>query len=745
MKNFKFIYLLFVAVVALAFTACDKHEWTPGEPDATQGVFFPSTVETTYSVEKTATSVTIPVMRTNVEVASEVSVRSDDPSELFTIPSSVAFAADSENAELVISFDGAALTAGTFYNIALQISSDNASNYGYTELTIKIGVPEPWNDLGEGIYIDDFLRVLLEDVPAGLGSYVTIQQHADDANRIRVVNPFSMDVVGYMWGGVPGFFVWEEGVDTYIEFDVTDPNNVLLAENPSPLGVSANFGTDGILPLFMYVVDNEDGSYVAPITFANGVITFPTSGLALAYPWDGGLGGWTANTEGMTMYLMPGVELVDYALIPEYAGMIVSADNTQSAAILNFTVGADVESFKFVVLPGAVDAAAVAATIVDGTAENVVEGDAENTTFQVALTTGSYTVVAVAYAGGEVVGDVASIFFYYPGVGAGEAPEADVDFVLGSVAELTENAEYEAKFPAEYKMGILLDIANPSEVTGLKFYSGYVDEVEKAIADGTVASYEAIVDAYGQDVYAWVEAINDGNIRIISVQPGTNLCCIFAVETIYGTTQYYHYDYQMPAYTGGFTVCDYTITDGENANTFNVAPGVDAATLFVEFADLKGYQFYAAWSKEDNTLTLDGTAFGYEQYNSLFNAGLIKNEDGSLQVLTSASDAEFKTPSPIVFTVENNAVSALKTYIKKFRAVDGKYQSDYYNFTPASVIAPAAAKASVMMVGGELKAMNVASESIKVEMASKSLSIEKFEGAFERQFTMTSKSVVFFN
>lgn len=740
MKNFKFIYLLLVAVGALAFTACDKHDWTPGEPDANQGVFFPSTVATSYDVAKTDSSVTLPVYRSNKGEASSVAIRYDDPSELFTIPSSVDFAAGESESEFVISFDGDKLVPGTAYSIALQISSDNASVYGYSELTIKIGVPEPWVDLGQGIYIDDFLRNLLEDVPAGLGAYVPIQQHAENENRIRVVNPFSMDVVGYMWGGVPGFFLWEEGVDTYFEFDVTDPNNVLLAGTPAvPIGISANFGDDGILPLYLYVVEG------APITFAEGIIRFAQNGIYLAYPWDGDFQGWSANAEGMTMYLMPGVELVDYALIPEYAGMIVSADNTQSAAILNFTIGADVESFKFVVLPGAVDAEAVAATIVDGTAENVVEGDAENTTFQVALTTGSYSVVAVAYAGGEVVGDVASIFFYYPGVGAGEAPEADVDFVLGSVAELTENAEYEAKFPAEYKLGILLDIANPAEVTGLKFYSGYVDEVEKAIADGTFASYDAIVDKYGQDVYAWVEAIEDGNIRIIGVQPGTNLCCIFAAETIYGTTQYYHYDYQMPAYSGGFTVCDYTITDGANANTFNVAPGTDAATLFVEFADLEGYQFYAAWSKEDNTLSIDGTVYGLEQYGSLFNAGLVENEDGSLQVLTSASDAEFKTASPIVFAVENNAVSALKTYIKKFRAVDKKYDSDYYNFTPASVIAPAAAKASVMMVGGELKAMNVASESIKVEVASKSLSIEKFEGAFERQFSMTSNSVVFLN
>lgn len=740
MKNFKFIYLLLVAVGALAFTACDKHDWTPGEPDANQGVFFPSTVATSYEVAKTDSSVTLPVYRSNKGEASSVAIRYDDPSALFTIPSSVDFAAGESESEFVISFDGDKLVPGTAYSIALQISSDNASVYGYSELTIKIGVPEPWVDLGQGIYIDDFLHNLLEDVPAGLGAYVPVQQHAENENRIRIVNPFSMDVVGYMWGGVPGFFVWEEGVDTYFEFDVTDPNNVLLAGAPAvPIGISVNFDKVGLLPMYLYVVEG------APITFAEGIIRFAQNGIYLAYPSGNDFEGWSANTEGMTMYLMPGVELVDYALIPEYAGMIVSADNTQSAAILNFTVGADVESFKFVVLPGAVDAAAVAATIVDGTAENVVEGDAENTTFQVALTTGSYSVVAVAYAGGEVVGNVASIFFYYPGVGAGEAPEADVDFVLGSVAELTENAEYEAQFPAEYKLGILLDFANPAEVTGLKFYSGYVDEVEAAIADGTFASYDAIVDKYGQDVYAWVEAIEEGNIRIIGVQPGTNLCCIFAVDTIYGTTQYYHYDYQMPAYTGGFTVCDYTITDGEFSNTFNVAPGTNATTLFVEFADLEGYQFYAAWSKEDNTLTIDGTVYGLDQYGSLFNAGLVENEDGSLQVLTSASDAEFKTPSPIVFAVENNAVSALKTYIKKFRAVDEKYDSDYYNFTPASVIAPAAAKASVMMVGGEFKAMNVASESIKVEMASKSLSIEKFEGAFERQFTMTSNSVVFFN
>ena len=752
MKNFKFIYLLFVAVVALAFTACDKHEWTPGEYDATQGVFFPSTVATTYTVEKTATSVTIPVMRTNVEVASEVSVRSDDPSELFTVPSKVAFAANSENAELVISFDGAALTAGTFYSIALQIASDSASMYGYTELTIKIGVPEPWVDLGQGIYIDDFLRVLLEDVPAGLGAYVPMQQHADDANRIRVVNPFSMDVVGYMWGGVPGFFVWEEGVDTYLEFDVTDPANVTLPSNPTPIGLSANFGADGILPLYLYIMDNEDGSYAAPITFENGIISFPKDGLILAYPWQGSLGGWYANSEGMTMYLMPGVELVDYTLVAEYAGMYVTADNSTASAILNFTVGADLDSYKFVVVPGSADVEAVAAAIVDGTAENVVSAAASETVFEVALATGTYTVVAVGYVADEAVA-TSSMFFYFPGVGAGEAPEAGIEINVDKLENLlTEEkwAQVGADYPEEYFFGIELVFEDKSEISAARFYLDDAAAVDAAIAAGKVASKEVIVDTYGNDVFKWVSESDGSTIRVMNVAPGTKYCVILAFDTVYGSTQYYRYDYQMPAYTAGFAVGQYTITEGETTTAFNVTPALDANTVFVEFADFLGFQFYAAWDKTANTISLDGYAYGYESYESLFDMTLINNGDNSYKCLTSAADAEFKTGSDIIISLADNAPSKLNTYLKAYRVVANAdntvaYDSDYYTLTPAAVFAPAAAKASVVVKNTELKSMNVSSESIDVEKASKVISIEKFNGTFERQFTMTSKSAVFFN
>lgn len=753
MKNFKFIYLILAAVGAMAFTACNESDWAPGEADTNLGVYFAGSTDVVVTANDT--SATILVKRLNaISTEAVVAIVAEDESGLFTLPSEIYFASGEESANYAIEFDGSKLTPGKEYNIRLEIDPREASNYGLAEATFTLSIAEPWNDLGEGYYIDDFMRVLVDGVEAGYGAPVKFQQHAENSNRVRVVNPFSMNTIGTMWGGIPGFFVWpEDQGDTYMEFDITDPNNVLLSENPAYLGVQANFGDDGILPLYLYVMENEDGSYQAPITYNEGVISFPQNAIVLAYPYGGQLSGWPSNAEGMTKFVMPGVELTDYTLIPAYSGMFVSGNNSDAKAIIEFLVGYDVESFKFTVVPGVgvdVDVQAVATGIVDGSiTENVMEGNAEQTAFEVGLDVGAYTIVAVAYAGGEVVGDVATAIFYFPGTDGGERPEAQAAFVVDSVAKLLEDESYEERYPAEYQVGILLNIPNPAEIIGMQFYTGNADEVEAAIAAGKIESYASLVDSYGSDVYSWILGIDEGNIRILSVQPGTNLCIIMALDTIYGQRQYYHFDYQMPAYSGGFAIGDYTITEGEFSNRFNVSPATSSSLLFVEFADLPDYQFYGEWDKEKATLTIDGTAYGLEDYGSIFNMGLVQNEDKSYKVLTCASDAEFTTPSPIIFSLTGNAVSGLTTYIKLFRAAEENnslvYKEDYYNFTPASVIAPVAATASVAKTfSTEAVKSSVSSDVLFVECENEGITIRPFYGDFERQFVMTSEmSVVF--
>ena len=756
MRKFNIMSLLLAVVAVLSFGAC-QHEyadWAPGAKDNNMGVFFPNTDD--FTVAATDTSVKIEVKRTATDEAASVSLRSEvtteDASELFTIPESIAFAAGSDTSVITISFDGSALTAGVKYAIRIKLEEKQASSYAVSENTFRITLPEPWNPMGRGIYVDEFLNILDDTIPAGLSTYVDFEVHADNPNRIRVVNPFSMAVFGNMWGGVPGYLNWTSEENHYLEFDITDPTNVLV-ETFYELPFQINFSDAGLLQAYMLIDTNEDGSYVEPVVLENGIIKFPAGCVAMVYPYNGQLGGWYANEGGNMMYALPGTELTDYTLSPVYAGMVVSADNTTSSAIIEFAVGADVESFKFVVVPGAVeDVEAVAATIVDGSAENIINSVDGQVVYQVELTTGTYTVVAVPYAGGEAVGTPGSFFFYYPGVGAGETPEVSAQFIINSLAGIFADdadraAQMEANYPAEYYVGIVLGIENPSEVTGMRFYYNDRNVIENAIKNGNFASYDEIVDEYGNNVYAWVEAIANSNVRILNLPAGSDNCYIFAVDTIYGTTQYYHYDYAMPAYSGSFALNEYAMTDGEYTANVEFSAGTDIATVFAEFSFLPGFQFYATFDEDAQTLVLDGWAYGYEQYESLFSMGLpVKVDDSNpYSVFVAAEDAELSTPAEYaVIKCENNAPVALDNVIAVL-AADASLNTTgvVYKFTDATTFSPAAATAS-LVYDAEFKSINVETESVMVEVARQPIVVKPYDGEFVREFTLTSKPSMIF-
>lgn len=759
MKKFNFIYLFLALVGVFALTSCEHQyaDYTPGAQDANMGVYFPSTDG--FEVKAETTSVDIVVARLNTEAAAEVSVRAEDTtsSGLFTWPTSVSFDAGQSEAVFTISFDGSKLELAKEYAIRVQLDQAEASTYATSEFIYTIVIPEPWANMGTGMYVDDFFRAIMaaagSELEAGYVAPIQFQQHELNPNRIRVVNPASMELFGNLYGGVPGFFDYTQAVETsYIEFDITDPNNVMLAENPTYLNVWANFGEDGMLPLVLYVVANEDGSYAAPITLVDGVITFPKDNVVMGYV-DGGLYGWDANTEGMMMYCLPGVELTDYTISADYAGMIVSADNTTTTAIIEFTLGSDVEGYKFVIVPGAVeDVDAVAASIVDGTAEGIVEATASQTQYQVELATGNYTIVAVPYAGGKNVGVPASKFFYFPGASTGEKPEAQVEFLVDSLADIFADdadraAQMEATYPAEYFVGIVLGIANPEEITGLRFYYNSSAAVHAAIEGGKFASYAEIVDEYGDDVFKWVEGINDANIRILNLPADSDNCYIFAVDTIYGATQYYHYDYDMPAYSGNFAISQYVLSEGDSAISVNFTPATDAETLFVEFDVFRGFQFYAAYDEAAQTLTLDGWAYGYEQYESLFLMGLPLGPDDAnpyLCFVPFADETGESVAENLVIKLSENAPAQLDTYFTVFTAnPDVELTGVVCEFTPAAVFSPAAS-ALALTHSAEFKAMNVESTSEYVELAEQQIVVKPYSGNYVREYDLSKMGSLVF-
>ena len=573
MKNFKFLYLLLAVVGVVAFTACTTEEWTPGTPDRNAGVYFPNTSVVNVTAETTEASIV--VKRASADQELTVSVRSEiaeNATEFLSIPNSVTFEAGKDEAILKVAISNAAnMVEGKKYIAKIQLDQSEASIYGASTVDFVFMIPEKWVDFRDadgkvmsGFFIDDFFTGLL-GYDAGYAVPVTIQKHETDVNRIRVYEPFGQKYWENLFGEIPGFFQWpSEGV---IEFNIADPDNVIVANNPVNLGISVNFSDIGLAPLYMYVATDEEGVQIpGAVTYKDGVIQFAKDMVAIVYEYEGALDVLMgANSSGLMAYVLPGVEMTDYAMAVEYDGMKVAADNKTTSAVLNFYYGADVDTFKFTVLEGTVtDVTETVAAIVAGSEDiKIYEGNTEEqvSTFEVALAnTGMYTVVAVPYsAEGEArEGDVHVYSFYFPGLGASELPQVDIKVAVDSVVGITGNPAYEEAYPSATSMCIYMQ----ADGTQLKSITAFVGTgVPAELTDEEILSN-------GQDFSDFIpEMIENGYALAVyqKLTEGTPYDVVLGFQTIYGELKTFRTVYTPMAATPG--------EGDDNAGGEEVTPG----------------------------------------------------------------------------------------------------------------------------------------------------------------------------
>lgn len=724
MKSLKYILMFLVA--AVTFTACQE-EWAPGAPDSPASVYFSADTRDV-TISKEDKSVELTVYRATagdaltVNLLAEATV-DDTPVDLFTLPTSVSFAAGEAESKVTIGFDADKLEPTVPYVISLQVKGEeHQGNYGPSSVKFAITLPEPWVSLGTGVYFDDFLNILEDGIPGGLGTYVEFEVHADNPKRIRVVNPFSMEVFANLWGGVPGYLQWNSEENHYLEFDITDPTNVLV-ETFYELPFKINFSDAGLLQAYMLIDANEDGSYVEPVVLEDGFIKFPKDHVAMVYLYNGNLGCWYANAEGYMQYVLPGIEITNYSMAAEYGGMIVSADNTQASAIINFAVGADVATYKFAFAEGDVtaDPSATIEAIVAGSEElTIFESDAETLRWEVELTQGVYTLVAVPYsADGEAkTDDAITLNFYFNGTG--EMPEVNIDVELGVPSQLVvadEAAETEAKMPAPYYIGVKVT-ADPTQLKAIKFWYGNKDSVEQA-----GITLDQLFSEYGGDASTWIERLKEKNGVMVggfNVINGTANTVFIRFETIYGTNIDYISEepYVTPAYDGDLYVGQYTFSCGEGENisqqVFGIIPGNSYNDFFFTHPMIDGSQWYATFDAEASTLTLSGVERFYEKYGNQYGSiyGLFNEEATMVYGYFSFASGESKGNDPLVFTVENGQLKALNN--QKFQMIVFNYDAAneavgdavgaYFSFTPETTIAT-----YTQEVGPEAKVMSVSS------------------------------------
>lgn len=701
MKNFKFIYLFIAFVGALTMASCEHPyaDYTPGAQDETMGVYFPSTEALVVTAEQT--SVDIAVARINAEEAAEVKVRfqevvaeDEEPTGFFTVPSTVSFEAGKAEAALTVSFDGTKLTPGVQYRLNIQLDQSIASKYGLSDVVFNIGIAEPWITLegpnGEktGFYRDDFLGPMYGG-PSGTIVDATVVQHEFDKTRYRLVEPFTEDTVPYLIGGVPEDMTFT--TPGYVEFWVYDDNTV---EIPSSwLGFKLDIGTGKPEDFYLATLYKAADQPVLG-EFKENVFWFTTPQSIIWHIADGR--GNYANYEGMFAVSLPGYEITDFAVNISYAGMFVDSTNNLSA-VLDFSLGLDVETYKFTLLEGnptSEELATTIAQIADGSAEfDVLEGGRETLSWQVAAEKGIWTVVAVPFGKKGARADKAVTYtFYFPGVGEQDIPQADIKFFFNSIENLTDNEEAIAAYPADYFVALGI-IANGDELRTIKAWIGEAAIIED-MKDADVISQGG--DDYTRDIDK-IKANGSVILGPYKFRSGEKVAAVVEVVTLYGEVIYKRMFAELNNNTG-LEIGDYTITEGEAKLNAYFCGGYEAGQVYF---NIDGFQFPGVIDTEKKQLVFTGAIDGY---NVGFNGVAFWYDEAKTKVFGyySYADANDEVASDLIFSYNDaNEISALNNYFS-MRVFDvttneeGKtdyvYALSEYAFTPAATVAKAVAE-----------------------------------------------------
>lgn len=676
MKSIKIFFLATVAIVAGLFTACSDDDFKAGpEVDGAQ-VYFPENVTTQHSISDDVSSIAIPVKRIAKDEALTVAVLASDESGLFTIPSSVSFAAGKETSELLITFDRTKLEDGKEYPLSFLINDeDNTTPYGNRSLDIIVA-PWPWVKLGTGKFRDDYLCSMFNGGNPEIE--VTIHEHKSKKGIYMIEEM-------YGWPFLTEFFKGsQEEIESQVKLTYTPVNITIDCSDPTKVVMPRQFTgiIDGDPAYGNYEIAMSTGGEG---TLVNGVITFPQEALAFVC----GAGSLKANKSGLFRILLPGAELTDYTLSAVYDGMKVSADGETASAVIDFTYGADVTNIRYVLVENELteaETATLVAAIADGSAENINElqdftvGGEKVSAEAVLPGAGTYTVVALPLdkAQKPVSGEASAASFYFPGIGGTSVPN-DIAGSLYKVSAYPDAAAYVSKYP-DYSSAVY-EITG-TEMKKIKTYfnkTSIIDNIEIQTGGLTL---QDVVDKYGKELNAdaMEELATTGKYWdiMINLTPGASYTLVVEATNNYGKKKLIvcePFVTDIPPYTGELIIGKYGMSYAASAedtfeNVFEVIPTVGSNTEFFvkDFAVEDGTQWYATYDSAKSTLTMSGVQLGREDNGNLlgkFTEALTPNQTRGYGIFSFATE-ESEGSDPIVLTIDpaSKQVSALTTDVE---------------------------------------------------------------------------------
>ena len=424
-KIFKSAFVALVALIGLTMTSCvNKYDYDAATASGEQVYFDNSTSKVALS--KDATSFTVPVLRVATTEAATIALTSKDESGIFTIPSSVSFAAGENKALVTIGYDPTKLEYDDFKSITLSLSDTSyGTPYGSSSLSFLAGIPSPFVTIGKAKFMDSWMY------DAETYFDVTLQQNEINPDIYRIVNPYNEILVK---GGYSPNYV-KKGPSEYLTFQLRHAGEevggaILTRDNlvtfePFRTGYYISDydsgDADGEVWGFHVSDDTFHSSWHVEAAYLKSCVTAykedGTPGQINLAPWYYviGVGGWNKSQEDKQIEIIfPGFTPADYSAELAYSGIFTDASE-KVFAVGSLTLGADAQEVKAIVMDAAVDANAVADAIAAGELEAI---DVAAGSIQVPIPedlTGKLQIIVVVLAGETVKNVVAAPFEYYGG------------------------------------------------------------------------------------------------------------------------------------------------------------------------------------------------------------------------------------------------------------------------------------------------------------------------------------------
>lgn len=391
-KNILGVILVLAGMTTLFSCQDDAPDYIAAEKIDSEQVYFPNTISSNVALSSLENSFDIIIARVKTDNAITVPLTITGNDGLYNIPSSVTFAQGESKATLKITYDAEEIGFDNFSDLSIKIGDEYTSVYGNSEYLFKIGVPSPWESLGDATYADDYVSTWF-----GVGNdeyKVEIQENLLQPGLFRLVNPYG---AAYPYNE-PGD--WDDSQDWYFEINAVDPTAVFI--NLQEVGMDwgygmFSFGSIAALRMSQGKTLEEVKEDGLTGTFENGVITFPAGQLLakMADYNDGGM--YPANGSGAFVVVMPGVIRADYSIDVNYIGRFINLDDA-SYVVAEVELGEDVANAKIALV--ADDSEILLDDIVEGIDDGSIEAMDVSASGNYNISCdedGDYILVAVSY------------------------------------------------------------------------------------------------------------------------------------------------------------------------------------------------------------------------------------------------------------------------------------------------------------------------------------------------------------